>query len=112
MAEITRKTLLLMKNEESFDLFWIKVSKMAEDVEVNEPVLPKRRKMPKCFEDGAAAVEFPSSPKHMYRQLYFEALDLLVQAILDRFDQPGYGMYRCYKTFSLKHYRSNTTLSS
>ena len=35
---------------------------MAEDMEVNEPVVPRRRKMPKRFEDRAAEAEFPSSP--------------------------------------------------
>ena len=99
---MTRKTLLLMRNEESFDLFWMKVSKTAEDMEVNEPVVPRRRKMPKRIEDGAAAAEFPSSPKDMYRQVYFEAHDLLVHAIADRFDQPGYRMYHCLQDLLFK----------
>ena len=99
---MTGKTLLLMSNEESFDLFWMKVSKMAEDMEVNERVLPRKRKMPKRFEDGAAAAEFPSSPKDMYRQVYFGAVDLLVQAIADGFDQQGYRTYRCLQDLLFK----------
>ena len=91
-----------MRNEENFDLFWMKVCKMAEDMDVNDPVLPRRREMPKHFEDGAAAAEFPSSPKDMYRKVYFEALDLFVQAIADRFDQPDYRMYHCLQDLLFK----------
>ena len=38
----------------------------------------------------------------MYRRVYFEALDLLVQTIRARFDQPGYKMYGCIEVLLLK----------
>ena len=38
----------------------------------------------------------------MYRRIYFEALDPLVQAIEDRFDQPGYRIYSCLETLLTK----------
>ena len=38
----------------------------------------------------------------MYQQVYFEALDLLVQAIADWFDQPGYRMYCCLQDLLFK----------
>ena len=94
VAAMTKKTLQQIRSEESFDLFWEKVNTMARNVDVSEPALPRRRKMPKRFEDGTAAAEFPSSPKILYRQVYYEALDLL-QSIEDRFDQPGYQIYCC-----------------
>ena len=50
--------------------------------------------MPKRFEVGNASPEFPSEPEDYYRRIYFEGLDLIVQAISDRFDQPGYHTYR------------------
>ena len=36
---------------------------------------------------------FPSIPKDPYRQIYFEAVDLIVQSITERFNQPGYKVY-------------------
>ena len=36
---------------------------------------------------------FPSTTKDYYRQIYFEALDLITTCISNRFDQPGYKMY-------------------
>ena len=74
-----------IRSEVGFDLFWEKMNTMAGDVDVSKLVLPRRRKMPKQFEDGRASAEFSSSPKILYRQVYYEALDLLVQSIEDRF---------------------------
>ena len=55
---------------------------MASDVDVNDPVLPRKRKVPKRFEQGNAPAVFHSTLKSHYRQVYYEALDL-VQAIED-----------------------------
>ena len=40
--------------------------------------------------------------KDHFRRIYFEALDLLVQAIADRFDQPGYRTYSSLQALFLK----------
>lgn len=75
---------------------------MISDLDVNDPVLPRRRKVPRRFEEGNAPPEYPSTPKDTYRRVYFEALDLLAQTIQDRFDQPGYKMYGCIEALLLK----------
>ena len=102
VADMTKRTLHGIRDEESFDLFWEKVSTMASDVDVKDPVLPRKRKVPKCFEQGDAPAEFHSTPKSHYRQVYYEALDLLVQAIEDRFNQSGYRTYYCLEALMLK----------
>lgn len=43
--EQTRRTLMSIRNDESFDLFWEKVNGMASDLDVDDPVLPRRRKV-------------------------------------------------------------------
>ena len=75
-AEQTKRTLASIRNEENFDNFWGKVSKLASEVDVNDPVLPRRKKVPRRFEEGTAPPEYHSDPKDMYRQVYYEALDL------------------------------------
>lgn len=105
VADMTKKTLLGMQ---SFDLFWEKVKRMAVDVDVSDPVLPRKRKAPQRFEEGSAPPEFQLSPKNMYRQVYYEALDLIVQAIGDRFNQPGYRMYCCLEALILKAVKKET----
>lgn len=102
VANMTKKTLFNTRSEQNFDLFWDKVTKLAVNLDVEEPMLPRKRKMPQRFEEGSAPPEFHSSPKDAYRQSYYEALDLLVQAINDRFEQPGYKTYSSLETLILK----------
>ena len=54
----------------------------------DEPQLPKRRKLTKTFDDGLFHGDFPPDSKAHYKQCYYEALDLIIAAIHERFDQP------------------------
>ena len=65
-------------------------------------MLPRKRKVPKRFEQGDAPAEFHLTPKSHYRQVHYEALDLLVQAIDDRCNQSGYRTYYCLEALMLK----------
>ena len=94
IADMTKKTLIGLRTEEKFDLFWERVNRMSQDVEVSDPALPRKRKAPRRYEVGEAPAEFHSTPKSLYRQIYYEVLDLIVNAIEDRFNQPGYQVYR------------------
>jgi len=98
---MTVSTLSSMRNDEHFDLFWEKVKAMAVESSVDEPKLPQQRKQPKWYKEGAPP-EFLSTAKDLYRVVYYEALDLIVQTIKDCFDQPGYGVYRCVENLLLK----------
>lgn len=60
--------------------------KCAEDIEIDQPQLPRYRRAPRRTDDGCNPHQF-SSPKEYYRHLYFEACDLLGQGLKDRFDQ-------------------------
>ena len=101
IASMTTTALLKMRNDKDFGLFWKKVTAMAIEHNVEEPKLPRQCKRPKRFEEGAP-LAFDPSAEDMYRRYYFEALDLIVQAIKDCFDQPGYRVYRCLESLLLK----------
>ena len=90
VSMLTVSTLMTLRTEGNFDLFWEKILKRKEDVDVNEPQLPRKRKVPRRYEEGIAENEYPSSPKDEYRRVYFEAIDLAVSSIKSRFDQKGY----------------------
>lgn len=47
VAEQTKKALTSTRNEDCFNLFWDKVMKLASEVEVSDPVLPRRRRAPR-----------------------------------------------------------------
>ena len=92
-----------MRSDVSFDLFWQKVLKFAEPYDI-EPTLPRKRKQPRPYEDGDAESEFH---KAYFRQLYFEAIDLSVNCITDRFQQPGYIIYSNLEQILLKAANGN-----
>ena len=69
------------------------MSQKADEVDVNEPALPRRRKVPSRLEVGEGQGYHPSTPKQFYRTQYFEAFDLIVACVKDRYDQPGYRIY-------------------
>jgi len=48
--------------------------KLQEELEVNEAVLPRKRRITSRLDDGTVAPEFHTTPKVYYRQIYFEAL--------------------------------------
>ena len=101
LARLTTSTLQSIRDEKMFDLFWSKVLKLHEDVDVDPPILPRRRKAPKRYDDGAEPF-YPETPKQLYHKSYFESLDLVVSSIQDRFDQPGYATYRNVEEILLK----------
>ena len=67
-ARMTVDTLKSIRDEKMFDLFWSKVSSRAESLDVEEPQLPHRHKIPKRFDDGTSTGHFHSTPKAYYRQ--------------------------------------------
>ena len=82
--------------------FWQKVTKMADELEVSAPQLPRQRKIPKRYEDGTAPAEFHATVMEHYRQIYFEGFDLITETISNRFDQTGYRAYRCLENLVIK----------
>ena len=50
--------------------------------------------MPKRYKQRTAEAEFSSSTKSYYKRIYFEALDLVMNCVTNRFNQPGYIQYK------------------
>lgn len=93
VGQMVIDTLQTVRTDESFELFWKKVCITAESVDVEEPQLPRQRKVPKRYDDGLAGAEFPCTPKSYYWQLYYEATDNVINCLKDRFNQPGCKVY-------------------
>ena len=84
----TVRTLLKDRNKDSFDLFWNHTLMRQAKMDVNDPVLSRKRKAPQRFDPGSSVTyAFFESPKDFYRQKYFGAYDFVINAIQDRFDQ-------------------------
>ena len=61
-----------------------------QELDVDDPQLPRRRKAPRGFEEGSGPSEFPLSVEDENGHMYFEAIDLSLMSICNRFDQKGF----------------------
>ena len=102
LAKVTVTTLQSLRTDEMYDLFWQKVTKMANDLEVDPPTLPRSHKRPKRYEDGSSSSHTHHTPQDYFRSMYFEALDLITNSITDRFDQPDFQTYAKLQELLLK----------
>ena len=102
IALMTLQTIKSVCTDEMFDLFWAKVTQRATDLGINDPQLPRCRKRTRRYDDGHSEGDFHSTPKAYFRQSYYEAIDLVVGCIENRFDQPGYRIYRTLESLLLK----------
>ena len=74
IAADTVRILLKDRNEDSFDLFWNHTLMRQAKMDVNDPVLPRKRKTLTRFEQGSPVTSaFFESPKDFYRQKYYDA---------------------------------------
>ena len=94
VANLTCQTLERIRDDKCYDLFWEKALTLQSDLDVNEPVLPRMIKNPRRYDIGSREGNFHSSPKDYFKVHYYEALDLIVNLIQQRFNQPGYEIYR------------------
>ena len=61
VASLTVTTLAKVRADDAFTKFWALVQKKAAAVNVSEPSLPRRRKMPARFETGNAQGHFSAT---------------------------------------------------
>ena len=59
IAVMTISTLQSIHSNENFLLFWKRIVQMANERDINEPVLPWRRKYPRRYNDGVCEGDFP-----------------------------------------------------
>ena len=81
VAKLTVNTLQKIRNDQSFELLWKKVENKASLLGISDPQLPRKRKVPRRFDHGTAAPEYPSSPFDHYKIIYFESLELITYCI-------------------------------
>ena len=107
----TVKTLKIMRNDRDFKLFYEKIETSASKIdEVSTPMLPRKRKKPNYsilqYVEGnpkpTGEAYHPENAYDHFKQIYFEALDAIVNAINDRFDQPAFELFSQVEQLFLK----------
>ena len=77
IAQLTRSTLLLMRTDDNYELFWARLLKLHDEFAVGEPTMPQKRKAPARYEDGAASSEFLLALKLITSRFIMKPLTLL-----------------------------------
>ncbi|CAB3991856.1 Hypothetical predicted protein [Paramuricea clavata] len=73
--------------------------------DISEPKVPRKRKAPARYEVGREPW-YTETSEDLYRKIYYEALDLIVSAINERFDQPSFKAYAKLEALLLKSLKS------
>jgi hypothetical protein len=74
-----------MRDDNEFETVWADVSQCANSLELNEPELPRPRKIPRRLDDNSSTQYSHISVMAMYRQRYFEVIDSLTSGLENRF---------------------------
>ena len=56
-------------------------------------MLPRRTRAPRRIEIGTGAPTYPVTVQDYYRRIYFEAIDMMMNAIGQRLDQTSFDTY-------------------
>ncbi len=102
---IVSKTIETLKNirgDDMFQLFWKHTELLREHTGIDEPILPRKRRAPSRYEIGDGEGFHLSIVEDHYRLLYFEAIDLAIMSIQDRFNQSGFLMYQNLEELLIK----------
>jgi hypothetical protein len=75
---------LSQRSDSAFDSFYEAVVAASQNL-TDEPVLPRKRKIPRRLDDRTPS-HHPSTPTDLYRQKYFQVLDVVCEEIKRRFD--------------------------
>jgi len=114
LANMTIKTLENMRNERDFKLLYEKITQSAKKISaVSEPAVPRKRKRPNYsilqFVEGnpkpTGEAYHPETAYDFYKPIYYEALDSIVHAVKERFDQAAFKMFAETEQLLLKSAR-------
>ena len=86
--------------DSAFDKFYKTTFKDSE-VLTEASALPRRRKIPERFENGAPGSEAHPSAKEYFRHHYITFLDMMICELKRRFDQPSFSILRDIETLIL-----------
>lgn len=98
-ANLTKEVLVKVRNDDSYTNFYDPVlQKKQLHPSISHPELPRRKRAPTRFEVGSGTASFPETAKDLYRKVYFEALDVIIASIDERFNQPSFVAYKHMET--------------
>ena len=103
VANVTKQVLQKMRNNECFKAFYdTVVTKSKNHPSISEPALPRQKRAPSRFEIGTGPPSYPTTSQEHYRRIYFEAIDVMVNAIDNHFNQASFDVYAKMESLLVK----------
>ena len=68
IAKMIVRCLKTLRTDNNFAFFWSKITRKTNQLNIDEPALPRKRKRTVRYESGNATPEFQSSAEEYYRQ--------------------------------------------
>ena len=103
LANLTKEVLQKIRSDECFILFYEAILLKSKNIpSISEPTLTRKRRVPARFEIGMGIPSYPTTSQDYYRQIYFECIDSMINAIEQRFNQPRFSVYQKMESFLIK----------
>ena len=98
LTSLTVKALKNIRNDSDFDNLWEAAIQQQQSLDVEEPVLPRKRRCPVRYETGSRTLYHDfNTAKDKYRAIYFAGVDAAVTCIQERLDQTDWKEYNALK---------------
>lgn len=94
------ETLQTQRN--NFENLWEQIDTEKNNFNIEEPVLPRKRKLPLKL-GGSKNQHYSNSPEDLYRCLYYEIIDTCIQSINNRFNSNGIKRAKDIEAFLLQN---------
>ena len=99
----TSSFIIIIRNDESFNAFYDVILIKAKELEsLSKPVLQRKRRAPLRYEVGTGEPHYPNTAQDFYRCIFYEALDTIISATKERFNQPAFTVYQNLESLLVK----------
>ncbi|KAI6657242.1 hypothetical protein LOD99_11146 [Oopsacas minuta] len=95
-------SLTCIRNGDFFHHLWSSAEKLAEDHQLDPPSEPRRRKVPRCFDDGSQNHDYSSAEDRYRTAVFYATIDILLSELKERFAENDYEILRNINEVLLK----------
>lgn len=100
-VNILKANLSKMRTDEKFHEIYERTTTLASRYDVDQPSLPRQRRLPKRLDENLNTHFFHLTPEEKYRVIYFKVIDQVLMSLDTRFDSETYKILGKMEEFAL-----------
>jgi len=90
-----------VSRDSKFEIIWQKSNDRVKELDIDEPQLPRQRKIPKRLDTSNTENLVFKTPKEMYCKIYFEIYDRVLTSLNNRFDTEAARFLKFLEAFAV-----------